>query len=98
MLQCYGLISAVLFIAYMMELVKGNRTPGYILVFCVILLTPLCASIMLYQKNRESDLVRSVAVYGYGILSAFVLWTSVSVLSFTYIIPMLVALALYQDR
>ncbi len=98
MLQCYGLISAVLFIAYMMELVKGNRTPGYILVFCVILLTPLCASIMLYQKNRESNLVRSVAVYGYGILSAFVLWTSVSVLSFTYIIPMLVALALYQDR
>lgn len=98
MLQCYEIISAVLFIAYIMELVKGNRTPGYILVFCIILLVPLCASIMLYKKNPESDYVRSIAVYGYGILSAFVLWTSISVLSFTYVIPMLVALAIYQDR
>ena len=66
--------------------------------FSIILLCPLIASIFLYRSNPESDLIRKIAVYGYGILYAFVLWTTVTNLAFTYIIPMLVAIAVYQDK
>lgn len=95
---CYSIISAVLFLAYMLELIKGNRTPGYILIFCAVLLIPLAITIFIYRRDAGSDLVRKAAAYGYGILYAFVLWTSVSVLAFTYILPMLVAVSMYADR
>lgn len=98
LLGCYGSICTVLFLAYLLELVKGNRTLGYTAVFSLILLIPLAASIFLYRSNKESDLVRKVAVYGYGILYAFVLWTTVTDMAFVYIIPMLVSVAIYQDK
>lgn len=98
LLWCYSIISAVLFLAYLLELIKGNRTLGYVCVFSIILFVPLIASILLYKKNAESDLVRKVAAYGYGVLYAFVLWTTVSNLAFTYMLPMLLAISMYQDK
>lgn len=98
LLWCYGVISAVLFFAYLLELVKGNRTAGYIAVFCAILLIPLAVDILVYRNNPESELVRKIATYGYGLLYAFVLWTSVSNLAFVYVLPMLVAISMYQDK
>ena len=87
MLFCYGIVVAVLFIAYMIELVKGNRTLGYTVVFSLILLVPFAISVLLYRADCESIWIRKVAFYGYGILYAFVLFTSVSVLAFAYILP-----------
>ncbi|MBO5293376.1 MAG: hypothetical protein J6B10_09380 [Lachnospiraceae bacterium] len=98
LLKCYGIVSAVLFAAYFLEWVKGNRTLGYTLVFSVILLSPLMTAFLVYQRDGESRLIRSIAVYGYGVLYAFVLWTTVSDLAFTYYIPMLVAIAMYGDK
>lgn len=98
MLIGYGITVAVLFAAYLVELLKGNRTPGYIAVFSALLLTPFLLSFLIYRKDKGSLTVRTVAAAGYGILYAFVLWTSVSILSFVYIIPMLVIFSLYQDK
>lgn len=97
-LICYGVISFVLFAAYAAELLKGNRTPGYIAIFSAILFVPLIMSFIAYRKNSESRWIKIIILYGYIILNAFVLWTSVSVLSFTYIVPLLVAVSLYQDK
>ena len=98
MLIGYGMTVAVLFAAYLVELLKGNRTPGYVAIFSALLLAPLLLSFLIYRKDKGSLAVRTVAAIGYGILYAFVLWTSVSVLSFVYIIPMLVVFSLYQDK
>lgn len=98
MLIGYGMTVAVLFAAYLVELLKGNRTPGYVAVFSALLLAPFLLSLLMYRKDKRSLAVRTVAAAGYGILYAFVLWTSVSVLSFVYIIPMLVIFSLYQDK
>jgi len=98
MLLGYGITVAVLFLAYLVELVKGNRTPGYVAIFSLFLFIPLALSILLYRKDKESQIVKVIAAVGYSILYAFVLWTSVSVLSFVYIIPMLVIFSVYQDK
>lgn len=98
MLLGYGITAAVLFVAYLVELLKGNRTPVYVAVFSLLLLVPLVFSILAYRKDKESQLVRIIAAVGYSILYAFVLWTSFSILSFVYIIPMLVIFSLYQDK
>lgn len=98
MLLGYGITALVLFLAYLMELIKGNRTPGYVAIFFAVLLIPFLISCLIYKKDRGSKILRIVAAVGYTIMYAFVLWTSVSVLAFVYIIPMLVILALYQDN
>ena len=53
-LDSYGIIAAVLVAAYIVELVKGSRTLGYIAVFGLILLIPFAGCILLYRKDRES--------------------------------------------
>ena len=98
MLLGYGITALVLFLAYLMELIKGNRTPGYVAIFFAVLLIPYIFTCLIYKKDRGSKILRIVAAVGYTIMYAFVLWTSVSVLAFVYIIPMLVILALYQDN
>ncbi len=98
MLIGYGITVAVLFAAYLVELLKGNRTPGYVAVFSAFLLIPFLFTFFIYRREKGSQAIRVTAAIGYGILYAFVLWTSVSILSFVYIIPMLVIFSLYQDR
>ena len=98
MLLGYGITALVLLMAYLVELLKGNRTPGYIAVFFAVLLVPYIITCLIYKKDKGSKTLRIVAAVGYTIMYAFVLWTSVSVLAFVYIIPMLVILALYQDN
>ena len=93
----YGVISAVLFVAYIIELIKGNRTLGYTSVFVLILLTPLLLAFSFYRKNRESQIVKYLGAFGYEILYAFVLLTSVSILSFVYILPMIVLMKQYKS-
>ena len=98
LLQCYLIISMVLLAAYIMELVKENRTAGYVFVFSIILIVPVIMAVFAYKKNAESKIVRSITAIGYGILYAFVLWTSVSILSFTYAIPMIIAISMFADK
>ena len=98
MLIGYGITVAVLFAAYLVELLKGNRTSGYVAVFSAFLLIPFLFTFFIYRREKGSRAIRVTAAIGYGILYAFVLWTSVSILSFVYIIPMLVIFSLYQDR
>lgn len=96
-LDCHGIIAGVLIAAYLVELAKGNRTPGYIAVFCVILLVPFIGCVLLYRKNKESGKIKYLGVFGYGVLYAFVLLTSTSILSFCYILPMIVVVMMFQD-
>lgn len=96
-LVCYGTIIGILLLAYILEVVKGNRTPGYLALFCVILVIPYAASMALYLKKKEHKLIKYVGTIGYMVLYGFVLLTSDSVLAFTYILPMLAALTLFQD-
>lgn len=56
LLLCYQIISAVLFIAYIIELVKvkGNRTAMYVAVFSAILIIPVVLATLVYKKNPEA--------------------------------------------
>lgn len=94
---CYAVLVFILFAAYMLELVKGNRTPGYIVVFDILLIVPFVISLLTYIKNRESSVLKYIITAGYGVMYIFVILTSVTKLSFVYIVPMIIILTLYRD-
>ena len=94
----YGIVVAVLFAAYIMELVKGNRTAGYIAIFSALLLIPFVACLIVYKFKPESNKIRYSFIIGYGVLYAFVMFTSTSMLNFTYILPVIVIFSMCQNR
>ncbi len=96
-LKCYGTLAFILFAAYLLELVKGNRSFGYIVLFDLILLLPFVAAFLCFRRDRESDFMKKLIPFGYGIVYIFVLLTGATKITFVYILPMLVALTLYRD-
>ena len=53
-LVCYGSVIGILLLAYIGEYIKGNRTPGYLAVFCTIMMIPFLACMILYfVKNKD---------------------------------------------
>lgn len=90
-------IATVLFLAYILELVKGARTLPYILLFSVLLLGPLIIAHAMYWKNKESVHLRMLSVVAYTALYSFVLLTGNTVLTFVYILPMLFVFMCFND-
>lgn len=98
LLRCYTIILTVLVLAYLLEMIKGARTPLYFLVFTVLALVPLGWSLWLNRKNPDSDNVRKIVAYGYAVLYAFVIFTSTAPEAFVYVIPMFIAISVYADK
>ena len=84
----HSIISAVLVAAYLVELLKGTRTIGYLTVFMVLCLGPVAAELLLYSKNKESMSIRYVMGLGYGVLYIFAIFTTNSILTYTYMFPL----------
>lgn len=97
LLYCYSGIEGVLFLAYIVEFIKGNRTLPYILLFSAILLIPLIACFCLYRNNKEDEKIQYISSIGYCVLYVFVLFTTTSGAAFTYIVPMIIVICVYAN-
>lgn len=91
-------ISTVLFLAYVVEAVKGNRTVPYFVVFSLLLLVPLVSAWFYYRKKPENDKIKHLCSTFYGILYVFVLLTGATPMVFVYVLPMIYLLMLCNDE
>lgn len=94
---CHTIVDTALALAYMLELFKGTRTPGYICVYTALCVLPVIVEWILFRKNPESGLIRHVIAVCYGMLYVFTIFTANSVTNFVYAVPMFVVLLLYSD-
>lgn len=94
---CHGIIDAILFIAYLIEVMKGSRTIPYFLVFAALAIVPVVAEVLLYRKNPSSELVRHFIGFGYGIMYVFAIFTTNSIITFVYVLPIYVVITLFSD-
>lgn len=93
------LIGIILTAAYVLEVFKGLRTVSYLVVFLVLLWVPFIASLVVLKlKGMGTPIYKYFVALGYGVFYAFVLVTSTSNLTFTYILPMTCVLMLYKNR
>lgn len=94
MLVGWMIIAAVLLITYIIEIFKGTRPLGYVLVFIpVVAIPPICA-LLLYRKNQGSQNLCYFVMTGYFLLYTFVMITGRTIMVSTYILPMLSLLVL----
>lgn len=93
----HTIVDTVLVLAYALELIKGSRTVGYYAVFAIMCIVPVAVEWILYKKNPENTLVQHLMGILYGVLYVFVIFTTNSILPFTYAFPMFMVIILYRD-
>ncbi len=96
-LSGYTMMCLILLAAYTLELVKKTRDLPYFVIFAVLDLVPLIITHVLYRRNKESNLMRYVMLFGYMIMYVYVLFTGVRN-TFCYVIPFLVIIAVYSNK
>lgn len=96
MLNSWGLIGLVLFVSYLGEVLKGQRSIAYFTVFMAVTLLPLIFCIWLYKTNRLQKHFSTIMVCGYFLMYTFVLMTGHTTMVFSYILPMLSFMVLFH--
>lgn len=93
------LLAVVLTGSYVLEVVKGSRTIPYFLNFLAFCWLPFFFSVLMLKiKGMDWKYYRDVVTVGYGIFYTFVLLTSTTPLSFTYVLPLMSMMVLYKDK
>lgn len=92
-------INIILTISYFIELAKGARTISYIVAFCFFCWAPFVVGIIALKiRGMGTGLYREIIANGYMIFFAFVVFTTTTNLTFTYIFPIVSLLILYKSR
>lgn len=91
------ILVSVISVAYILEVVKGNRSLPYVLVTIALAYIPVICSWCLYHRTREDNRIKYTTMYGFLILYTFLLFTAQNDLVFTYAIPALIVATLYNE-
>lgn len=96
-IQGHTVIDAVLFLAYAIEVFKGSRTLGYFIVFAIMCVVPVTVEHIMYKRNPEDALIKHIIGISYSVLYLFAIFTTNSLLTFTYAYPMFMVIILFMD-
>ncbi len=91
-------ICSILSLAYVAEVLKGARTVEYILMTIVFAMVPVLINWIVYKKQKDSPKILHITTLGFGILYGFLLFTAQNDLVFTYAIPMMVIVTLFNNK
>lgn len=92
-------IDIVLTLAYILEVVNGKRTVPYLAVFLTFCWIPFVLGIAVLKiKGMATNWYREIIAVGYMAFYAFVVFTTVTNLTFVYIFPVVSILILYKNR
>lgn len=96
-ITAYSVITFALIAAYLIEVIKGSRTVGYFIVFCLFALLPYVVSFFMYKRDNEAEYVKYILAIGFSIFSMFIIFTTTSPVAYTYALLIAVVLLCYND-
>lgn len=94
---CWNIVMAVVMVAYLLEVIKGERTILYFLILFLFGVGPMVAADIQYGKDNTFSKLKYWAAYGYSAFYLFALLTSDTNMTFMYIFPILSALIVCND-
>jgi methyl-accepting chemotaxis protein len=95
---CFTVITVILFLAYVLQLVKGEKEFGIFMALAITDLVPMIACWAIYKSKPDAEVIRHIMAIGYGIfyaLSCFV--NKETILVFVYSIPMIIVITVFND-
>lgn len=96
-LACHTVLAVVLALSYLLEVVKGDRTIGYYLIFLLLAVGPVIFEFLMYKRDPEDVRLKYAIGITYTAFYIFVVFTTVNMIAFTFIIPIYMVLILYSD-
>ncbi len=96
-MNCHCLVCSIISVAYFVEFLKGDRTLLYVLATIILAMGPVVGEIICYKKQHDTKMIKHFVGIGYAILYTFVMFTTNNHFTFVYVIPMLIAITVYND-
>lgn len=96
-MNCHFLVCGIISIAYFVEFLKGDGTLLYVLETIILAMGPVVGEIICYKKQHDTKMIKHFVGIGYAILYTFVMFTTNNHFTFVYVIPMLIAITVYND-
>ena len=96
-MNCHFLVCVIISIAYFVEFLKGDGTLLYVLATIILAMGPVVGEIICYKKQHDTKMIKHFVGIGYAILYTFVMFTTNNHFTFVYVIPMLIAITVYND-
>lgn len=92
-------LSLVLSAAYLLEVMKGQKTVTFYIIMELLCWGPfIIGLIVLKVKGMHSKAYMDIVGIGYGIFYLYIMATAPGTLAFTYILPMVSMLIIYKNR
>lgn len=91
------IMNVILALAYLLEVFKDARSIGSYCIVAALCFGPTIAGLIIYFMNKQSTLIRYVCGFGFGLLYAYIMFTTTTDLVFCYIIVFFVILIIYVD-
>lgn len=95
---CYIITISVISVAYLLEVVKGNRALKYFFTVFSSLWIPGVVVLVMHFMKRYVEVVKYIILLGFALPWGFMLFTANNVLVFTYALVIMIALNAYADR
>ncbi|MGN0342565.1 MAG: methyl-accepting chemotaxis protein [Roseburia sp.] len=96
-LLCHWIEAIIIALAYFMEVVKGARGILYALMIAVLVLAAPVIELIFYRKDHDTAMIKHCAAIGFAVFYIVAIFTTQSALTFCYVIPMIMAISIYQD-
>lgn len=96
-MNCHCLVCSIMSVACFVEFLKGDRTLLYVLVTIILAMAPVAGEFISYKKMHDTKMIKHFVGIGYAILYTFVMFTTNNHFTFVYVIPMLIAITVYND-
>lgn len=93
----WNVVMIIIAAAYLLEVIKGERTILYYLVLMLVGFIPLVMADIKYKKDKSDYRLKSFAGYGYLVFYLAVLMTTDTSMAFIYIFPVSSALIVCND-
>lgn len=98
-LLMWSVLNIIFTVLYILEMLKGGRTPQYLAIFLSICWIPYLAGLLFLKlKGMASPTYCEIVSAGYGLLYLFVLMTTKTNVTYGYIFPVASLLVLYKKR
>lgn len=97
-IMTFTILLSIISVAYVLEVVKGSRSLAYSGTTVLLSAVVLGITWFFYTRNPRTSMVRHGIGVGFGIIYTFLLFTAQNDLVFTYVIPMMIVVTLYNDQ
>ncbi len=92
------IMNFVLAAAYLIEVIKGARSLPSYLIILFLCLFPCIIATLTYLRKKDAFSIRYICGIGFSLLYGYIMFTTSSELTFSYVIVAFVILVVYVDR